>query len=146
MGGFFIAWRTAVWLTIASVCVGCASQRLGGTMESWQGSHVDDVTLAWGQPDTCATTGDQRVCAWYTPSASSLVGGRAQCVRSLAIDPDGIITGWRWRGDRCADTANVVMAKARFKRPDALTAESALPGIELAATGPAARPVPDRNQ
>ena len=137
MGGFFISWRMGVSACIASMCVGCASNGLSGTMGSWQGSHIDDVRLAWGQPDTCVTDGEQRVCAWSTPAVNSFVGGRAQCVRSLAVGPDGIVTGWCWRGDHCADTASAVMANARFERPDALTAESASPGQELAATGPA---------
>ena len=103
---------------------GCSSHgELGGTMSSWQGSHVDDVKLAWGQPTACETYDGRRICSWHDQSRRLSSSLTESCERSLEIDADGYVIGWRWRGDYCYATADQVMAQAQYQRPDALAAE-----------------------
>ena len=97
---------------------------LGQTMGSWQGSHIDDVTLAWGQPTTCDTIFDRRICSWHDRVGGISPSTAQACVRTVEVDPDGVVIGWRWRGDYCHATADRFMARAQFERPGALTAES----------------------
>ena len=115
----------ALLLTGAALIVlaGCSHGELGNKMGSWQGSHVDDVKQAWGQPTACETFDGRRICSWHDRSASLSSISTESCERSLEIDADGYVTGWRWRGDNCYATADRVMAQAEFRRPDALTAE-----------------------
>ena len=102
----------------------CTSSELGQTMGSWQGSHFDEVTGAWGKPNSCETTDGRRICAWHDVVSGFSLSATRTCVRSLEIDPDGYVIGWRWRGDYCYETAERVMARAQYERPDALAAQS----------------------
>lgn len=107
--------RLACCVILPVLSGACSSTaELGQTMGSWQGSHIDDVTLAWGQPTACDTIFDRRICSWHAQA----------CVRTVEVDPDGVVIGWRWRGDYCHATADRFMARAQFERPGALTAES----------------------
>lgn len=117
--------RWAVGGILAAAMGGCFSTgELGQTMSSWQGSHIDEVGVAWGAPDACETIEGRRICSWYDiASGYSLSRGRS-CVRSLEIDPDGYVTGWRWRGDQCHTTADRVVTRASAERPAALAPES----------------------
>lgn len=42
----------------------------------------------------------------------------------LAFDAKGLVTGWRWRGDRCQDFASVVALNIPAARPAALRIEN----------------------
>lgn len=130
------------------LAAGCSSTgELGHTMNSWQGSHVDEVSAAWGEPHTCETVEGRRICSWYDMVSGFSLSTARTCARSLEIDTDGIVTGWRWRGDYCYAAADRVMARAQFERPDALAAESPESGeVEVAVTEPAERPAQDRNR
>jgi len=117
---------------------GCSQGDLGHTMGSWQGSHVDDVMLAWGQPVNCGSFDGRRICSWQDTSVGMTATRTTSCERSLEIDPDGYVTGWRWRGDYCHATADRVMARAEFRRPDALAAElleGENPGVSATVSG-----------
>ena len=94
-----------------SMLVGCSSGELGHTMGSWQGSQLDEVTLAWGSPDRCEEIDGRRVCSWYDDSTGFSATSTRACERTLEIDADGYITGWRWRGDDCFMTAEAVLAR-----------------------------------
>ena len=112
---------------------GCASDRLGAKMASWQGSHIDSVTSRWGPADRCEEENGQMICTWTDDSgvienASSSFPlakvNRPGCTRTLAIDPSGQVTGWRWRGDGCELSGQNVMAKNDTVRPSAVAVES----------------------
>lgn len=102
----------------------CTTTDLGHTMGSWQGSHFDEVTGAWGAPNTCETIDGRRICAWHDMVSGFSLSTTRTCIRSLEIDPEGYVIGWRWRGDYCYETAERVMARAQYERPDALAAQS----------------------
>ena len=116
--------RWACCSVVLAIASGCSTGELGHTMGSWQGSHVDEVLLAWGQPDACETQDGRRICAWYDVASGYSLSNAHTCTRSLEFDADGYVTGWRWRGDYCSTTADSVLARAQFERPDALAAES----------------------
>jgi hypothetical protein len=116
--------RRACWVLFAFSVSACSTSDLGHTMRSWQGSHFDEVTAAWGQPNFCETIQGRRICAWHDTIGGPSLSATRTCVRSLEIDPDGIVIGWRWRGDYCGMTADRVLARAEYKRPDALAAQS----------------------
>lgn len=120
------------------LAAGCSTRELGHTMSSWQGSHIDEVSSAWGQPNACETMDGRRICSWHDVVSGFSLSTARTCVRSLEIDPDGVVTGWRWRGDYCYATADRVMARAQFERPDALAPESR--EVEVAVTRPAEQP------
>lgn len=117
--------RRIIYGLLLAATVGCSSQQdLGHTMGSWEGSHIDEVRVAWGQPNTCETIDGRRICAWHDMVSGFSLSTARTCVRSLEVDPDGYVTGWRWRGDYCYATAERVMARAQSERPDALAADS----------------------
>jgi len=123
----------------AAVLVGCnATGNLGTTMGSWQGSNFGDVTAAWGEPDTCDTIDGRRICSWYDMVSGFSLSTAQTCVRSMEIAPDGEVTGWRWRGDSCADSASRILARTQVERPNALAVEAdEADDVEVAATQPA---------
>jgi len=102
----------------------CTTTDLGHTMGSWQGSHFDEVTGAWGAPNTCESIDGRQICAWHDMVSGFSLSAPRTCVRSLEMDPEGYVIGWRWRGDYCYETAERVMARAQYERPDALAAQS----------------------
>ncbi len=117
--------RWAVGGILATAIGGCfSSGELGQTMSSWQGSSIEAVSAAWGPPDACETIEGRRICSWHDRASGQSRRAAWSCVRSLEIDPDGHVTGWRWRGDRCHASADRVLARAPDERPEALVPES----------------------
>jgi len=117
------AWLPAIAALL--LLAGCSHGELGGTMSSWQGSHVDDVKMAWGPPTACDTYDGRNICSWHDKSSSLSTILSESCERQLEMDAEGYVIGWRWRGDYCYATADQVMARAQYRRPDALAAEMA---------------------
>jgi hypothetical protein len=101
----------ACMVMLALLCEGCASKGINADIASWQGSHLEEVSSAWGAPNECIEQGDQTVCSWGGPAdpdvASRASRPRAGCVKMLAVDESGLVTGWRWRGSRCPETVTV---------------------------------------
>lgn len=101
------AWIVAILVSGA----GCAGNGLNANLASWQGSHIDEVKSAWGAPDECADQQGRRICTWSDRADPEITGyvlqPRPSCLKMLAIDESGYITGWRWRGSRCPDTATI---------------------------------------
>lgn len=119
----------SMFLASASLITGCATDRLGAKMASWQGSHIDSVVSRWGPADRCEVEFGQQVCTWTDGSivvengSSSLPFGgisRPRCTRTLAFDASGYVTGWRWRGDGCDVSGRNIMAKNEAARPSAV--------------------------
>lgn len=125
--------RIVILLTLLAagpvLMTGCASDRLGSKMATWQGSHVDSVVAQWGPADKCEQAAGQTVCSWVDggvmlgsnatsfPIASI---SRPRCVRTLALDESGNVTGWKWRGDLCDLSGKYVTAKNESPRPSAV--------------------------
>lgn len=122
----------------AMLLAGCASGKLGSTMSSWQGSHIDDVTAAWGEADECKTNDGRHICKWHQQAAGFSLSTASSCVRSLEIDDDGIVVGWRWRGDYCFASSDQVLARSQRERPEALdAADGGSDSVGVAVTRPA---------
>ncbi len=104
---------------------GCANDRLGQRLASWQGSSYDAVVIAWGQPDRCEPGAATRICLWQMRPTAADVGATpgigVTCRTLFEFDADGRVIGWRWRGDRCQRIAPMLAAaNASGSRPDAL--------------------------
>ena len=116
--------RGFILIGICGLILGCASDRMGSRLATWQGSHYTEVTAQWGQPAECAVIGSQRICKWQirptVMDTRELTFGTPACQTILAFDDDGVVTGWRWRGDRCQQNALAVVAYSDRERPDAL--------------------------
>lgn len=88
---------------VATGLAGCAGTgSLSTAMADLQGEPVAAALEAWGEPEATTPFGEQTLMIWrdYAPAAfahSPVV----VCERQLAVDADGTITGWRWRGDAC---------------------------------------------
>lgn len=115
-----------IFMLIGFCCValGCSNDQLGSRLASWQGSHFNDVAAAWGAPDECSTDESLRLCEWHVSVATTSPVNMTSCVTTLAFDDSGYVTGWRWRGDRCPQTAARVAANTATERPAALSIDS----------------------
>ena len=104
------------------LCAGCTANHLSQNIASWQGSHIDEVEAAWGAPAKCGPQGNQTLCVWTDRVAAKSVAPapetnielaqpallpRPACIRTLAIDSSGYVTGWRLRGTRCPNSIAV---------------------------------------
>jgi len=116
--------RIYVVIGLCSLLFSCANDQMGPRLASWQGSHFNEVAATWGPPEECSADDMQRICEWQIrPTAlatAQLPAGSKSCTMMLAFDAEGYVTGWRWRGDRCQQTATAVAANTNRERPDAL--------------------------
>ena len=78
-----------------------ANGSLSQQMAAFEGQPIGVATAAWGAPQTETRVGDQTVRIWrdFAPGAAGT--SELLCERMLAVDADGIVSGWRWRGDAC---------------------------------------------
>jgi hypothetical protein len=107
--------RLLIGFAAGALMAGCSHGALNGKMASWQGQPIDELIAAWGPPHRTEPAGTGTVYLWYdevrvplnTPEKGSVAAGdtdyfvRTQCQRILAVDSEGSITGWRWRGNNC---------------------------------------------
>jgi len=96
--------RILMTVLVCALGAGCASGGgLGEQMAAWQGLDADVAIGAWGEPQSQQTFGDGAILLWrdLSPDSSAVV----VCERMLAVDADGIVTGWRWRGNACPTLA-----------------------------------------
>ncbi len=75
----------------------CATSDLSSQMASWQGVGLAEVVSVWGAPDQCSTRAANQLCVWRDRTFD----GSTTCTRMLEVDENGVVIGWRWRGDRC---------------------------------------------
>jgi hypothetical protein len=104
-----------VLIGIAIVQSACSTLDLNRRMASWQDMRYEDVVQAWGEPASCDESGHQLVCRWPLVDPERADGPEVPapaCVRLLAVDTNGRITGWRWRGNRCVRLGEQVAAQA----------------------------------
>ncbi len=116
--------RILVMIVLSTLLLGCANDRMGSRLASWQGTHFNDVTAAWGAPDKCSIGDEsQRICVWqvhpFVTAAISPSIDLSSCTTTLAFDAEDTVTGWRWRGNRCQQTASIVAMNMPEDRPDA---------------------------
>ncbi len=116
--------RIFVMIGLCSLLFGCVNDQIGPLLASWQGSHFSEVTATWGPPEECTADDQQRICQWQIrPTAlvaEQLSAGSKSCTMMLAFDAEGTVTGWRWRGNSCQQTATAAAANTARERPDAL--------------------------
>ena len=115
--------RILVMIVLSALLLGCANDRMGSRLASWQGTHFNDVAAAWGAPDECSIDESQRICVWqvrpFVAGTLSPSMGQSSCTTTLAFDAEDTVTGWRWRGNRCQQTASIVAMNMPEDRPDA---------------------------
>ena len=112
--------RSIVTIVLLALATGCGSSQLSSQMATWQGVQFDTVRAAWGSPDECVDIENRTVCSWHDTAAFN----RVTCSRQFEFDATGIITGWRWRGDRCGSLATDPIAKTGTGVSDNLLADS----------------------
>jgi len=146
--------RVIIAIAVSMLTTACSTNNLSGRMASWHGSHIDEISSAWGSPDECVQTDGREFCTWSkaatdqnTRSSADTFNARPICVRTVEVDDSGVLVGWRWRGDHCPNTAAEVLARVNPARPEVMAAGdewSAIP--ELAVIEPAAQPAITRTQ
>ena len=146
--------RVTLAIAILMLPAACSTNSLTAKMASWQGSHIDEISSAWGLPDGCVQRDGREFCTWtnaatdqYSDFSSDAFNARPICVRTIEIDDSGFIIGWRWRGDRCLNTASEVLARVSPERPEVMAAGDQRSTIlELAVIEPVAQPAITRTQ
>ena len=146
--------RVFIAMVVVSLVTACSTSNLSTKMASWQGSHIDDVSAAWGSPDECSQRAGREFCTWtkapanpYTSLSSETFNARPICVRTVEVDDSGTIIGWRWRGDRCSDSSTEVLAQTSPNRPEQLATDNEQSSkLELAVIEPAAKPARTHTQ
>jgi hypothetical protein len=117
--------RILVMIILSMALLGCVNDRMGSRLASWRGTHFNAVTAAWGAPDECSIDESPRICVWQiNPVVSSTMPAsidQSSCTTTLAFDSEDYVTGWRWRGNRCQQTASIVAVNMPEDRPDALS-------------------------
>ena len=97
--------RPAAALLAAAILVsGCANTgQLSRDMADLAGSPAAHATGLWGEPHETRAFGDGTLLIWrdYAGTPGATVVPAVICERLLAVDGDGAVTGWRWRGDAC---------------------------------------------
>lgn len=83
-----------VFLSLALVA-GCAS--MDAIMSSWKGRSIDDLTTAWGVPQSRLNRTDGGATYTWT-TFSSNQNGVQQCRQTFVTNPSGIIVTWSYAG------------------------------------------------
>lgn len=91
-----------------------ANEGLSQRMAAWQGQPIGVATAVWGAPQAETEFGDQTVLVWRDFGPESEGTPELLCERMLAVAADGIVTGWRWRGDACPTFGGPTAAVARL--------------------------------
>ncbi len=145
--------RVIIAMLVLALSAACSTNSLSTKMASWQGSHIDEISSVWGSPDDCAKRAGRELCTWSTAAAGQISASNSDnakdrpiCVRTIEVDESGLIIGWRWRGDRCSNTAAEVLAKTTAERPEILAANKKSATLELAVIEPMEQPVISRTQ
>jgi hypothetical protein len=70
---------------------------MDSVMSSWVGHSIDDVTAAWGAPESKINRTDGGVTYTWTTFSSNEYGVR-QCRQSFVTDASGKIVSWSYAG------------------------------------------------
>ena len=98
---------------------------MDSAMESWMGSHLDEVILQWGYPDAEVTIADRHLYYWdrrvsylfpgTTTGTASVIGDTVyyqsvtnppatvygQCRKIFEVDQNNRIINWQYDGNDC---------------------------------------------
>lgn len=74
---------------------GCVSTK--SVMASWVGSSIDDVTAAWGAPESKMVRADGGATYTWTTIGSNQYGV-VQCRQTLVTDSQGKVVNWSFAG------------------------------------------------
>ncbi len=85
---------TTILLAVVFI-VGCAS--MDTSMGSWVGRSIDDVTAAWGAPESQIHRTDGGAMYTWTTFSSNQYGVQ-QCRHSFVADALGKIVAWSYSG------------------------------------------------
>ena len=89
-------------LLLAAAITGCSTTgSLSTAMAGMQGQPVADVLAAWGETESTKPDGEQTLMTWRDYAPGLAERQVVLCERWLAVDQEGTVTGWRWRGDAC---------------------------------------------
>ena len=91
-----------------------ANDSLSQRMAAWQGQPIGVATAVWGAPQAETGFGDQTVLVWRDFGTGPEGTPAMLCERMLAVAADGVISGWRWRGDACPSLGAETGAVARL--------------------------------
>lgn len=81
----------ATMLLAVALLSGCASME--SVMSSWMGSSIDDVTAAWGAPESRINRADGGATYTWTTFSSNQYGVN-QCRQTFVTDSSGTIVSW----------------------------------------------------
>ena len=85
----------AVLSLVYVLITGCTT--MNTAMGSWQGRSIDDVTAAWGAPESSINRKDGGVTYTWTTIRSNQYGVH-QCRQTFVTDPAGKIVQWSYAG------------------------------------------------
>ena len=114
-----------IFLFLVSCSGGLSGQVMNKVMDSWQGSHINEVIAQWGYPNAEQNIAGKKIYIWdrtvnWTPPSTTTgtgtiigdtvsiitttTGGGTStwsCRRILEVNESNIITGWQWGGNNC---------------------------------------------
>ena len=120
------------FITLVSIAIlqsACSTLDLNRRMSSWQNMHYEQVVESWGEPDTCDNTGEQVICVWHVADPERIDAAQSAshaCVRMLTVHDAGMITGWRWRGNRCARLSQRIADRGYLPAPSMMLAATGM--------------------
>jgi len=82
-------------LLVIIIMTGCSTRE--SYMESWVGTHVDDLTVSWGSPDSRMSRQDGGATYTWT-SFSSNEYGVHECRETFVTDKLGVVVSWSYNG------------------------------------------------
>jgi hypothetical protein len=109
--------------TVLAACSGGAGT-MDSIMSSWDGAPLDAVIAQWGYPEQEQTIAGHHIYRWFTtknfavPATTTATATRTgfiatttgggtitgQCVRTIEVDAQNVVTHWEWSGNNCPFT------------------------------------------
>jgi len=84
-------------LSILLIFALCGCVTLKTAMKSWVGKSIDDVTAAWGAPESRMSRSDVGETYTWTTFSSNQYGVR-QCRQSFVTNSEGTVVSWSFSG------------------------------------------------
>jgi hypothetical protein len=90
-----VARHFATMLLSFALLAGCAS--MNSVMSFWEGRSIDDVTAAWGAPESRIDRTDGGATYTWTTFGSNQYGVQ-QCRQTFVTNPSGTVVSWSYAG------------------------------------------------
>ena len=85
----------ALLVLLALALSGCTTTE--SVMDSWVGSHIDDITAVWGAPSNQISRSDGgHTYSWETTSGNQY--GTSTCTQTFVTNAEGYIRTWSYIG------------------------------------------------